>query len=101
MLVVSMNDFLSDPKQYMEKAQHTSVLVENEGEKPVKLSTRVPNIFKKIAEIFKPKPRKLGALRGQMKLEWVGDGKVTPEELFDDDDEDFLLSSKSEELKQG
>lgn len=87
--------------QYMEKAQHTSVLVEKECEKPVKISVRVPNVFKRIAGIFKPKPRKLGALRGQMKLEWVGDGKVTPEELFDDDDEDFFPASNSEELRQG
>lgn len=101
MLVVSMSDFLRDPKQYMEKAQHTSVLVENAGEKPVKISVRLPNLFKKIADIFKPKPRQLGIGRGKMKLEWVGDGKVTPEELFDDDDEDFISSSNSEELKQG
>lgn len=100
MLVISMSDFLSDPKQYMERAQHTAVLVENAGEKYVKISARVPNFFKRIENLFKPKPRQLGALRGKMKLEWVGDGKVTPEELFDDD-EDFVTSADSKKLKQG
>ncbi len=99
MLVVSMNDFLSDPKQYMEKAQHTSVLVENEGEKPVKLSTRVPNIFKKIAELFKPKPRPIGTLAKKGSIEFIGDWEVTPEELFDND-EDFMISD-TENRKQG
>ena len=45
------------------------------------------SFFATIANIFKPKPRLLGIGRGKMKLEWVGDGKVTPEELFDDDDD--------------
>lgn len=100
MLVISMSDFLSDPKQYLEKAQHTSVLVENAGEKSVKISARVPNLFKKIAELFKPKPRPIGTLAKKGSIEFIGDWEVTPEELFDND-EDFIPSSNSEELKQG
>lgn len=100
MLVVSMNDFLNDPKQYMEKAQHTSVLVENDGEKSVKISARVPNLFKKITEVFKPKPRPIGTLAKKGSIEFIGDWEVTPEELFDDG-EDFIPSLNSEELKQG
>lgn len=101
MLVVSMSDFLSDPKQYMEQAQHTAVLVENAGEEPVKISVKVPSLFKKIAGIFKPKPRPIGTLAKKGSIEFIGDWEVTPEELFDDDEEDFISSANSEEVKQG
>lgn len=87
MIVVSMNDFLNNPAEYMERAHHTAVLVENAGETPLTISPRKSSFFATIANIFKPKPRLLGIGRGKMKLEWVGDGKVTPEELFDDDDD--------------
>lgn len=91
MLVVSMSDFLGNPAQYVERARHVPVQIEDMDEKPVTLSVRRPGIFAAIANLFKPKPRQLGALKGKMKLEFVGDWDVTPEELFDDDKESYFL----------
>ena len=54
MLVISMSDFLSNPAEYMKRAHHTAVLVENAGETPLTISPRRNN------------------------------GKITPEELFTD-----------------
>lgn len=60
------------------------------------------NFLTKIMELFKPRPRKLGIGRGKMKLEWVGDGKVTPEELFDEDDDiiDILRNISDKNVNQ-
>ena len=66
MIVISMSDFLKSPAQYVERAKHTAVMLEGSD-----------------VTLSRTKPRQLGALEGQMKLEWVGDGKVTPAELFE------------------
>ena len=79
-----MSDFLGNPAEYMERARHTAVLVENAGETPLTISSGRKGLLAIVSDFFKPKPRQLGALRGQMKLTWVGDGKITPEELFTD-----------------
>lgn len=96
MIVISMSDFLSNPTQYMETAKHTNVLVENAG---IKLTATKNSVFSAVAKLFAPRKRKLGPLEGKMKLEWVGDGKITPEEMFDDDDEDFSIGTFGQ--KQG
>ena len=99
MLVISMTDFLGNPAQYMERAKHTAVLVENAGAPPVKISMR-KSFFSSLTGLFKAKPRELGIGKGKMKLKWIGDGKVTPEELFDNKD-DFFEVSDTEMLRQG
>ena len=86
MLVISMSDFLGNPSQYMERAQHTSILVKNAGEKPVKLSASRPNFFIAFTNLFKPKTRKFGTLANKGSVEFIGDWEVTPEELFDNDE---------------
>ena len=91
MLVITMSDFLGNPALYVERARHVPVQIEDMGEKPVTLSARRPGIFAAIANLFKPKPRLLGIGKGKMKLEFVGDWDVTPEELFDDDKEAYFL----------
>ena len=94
MIVVSMSDFLASPAQYVERAKHTPVSLEGTG---VAIARTTPGLFGRIAEFFKSKPRPLGIGRGQMKFEWVGDGKVTPEELFDDvDDLSNILTKQNE-----
>ena len=55
MLVISMSDFLGNPAQYVERARHVPVQIEDMGEKPVTLSVRRPGIFAAIANLFKPK----------------------------------------------
>ena len=51
MLVISMSDFLGNPSQYMERAQHTEILVENAGksrymkEISIMIKRVVPRIF--------------------------------------------------------
>ena len=86
-----MNDFLGNPSQYMERAQHTAVIVENAGEKPVKLYASKPNLFSRIAQIIKPKSRQFGTLAGKGSVEFIGDWEVTPEELFDDEYESYSV----------
>ena len=94
MIVVSMSDFLKSPAQYVERAKHTAVMLEGSD---VTLSRTKPRFFAAVSNFFKPKPRQLGIGRGQMKLEWVGDGKVTPEELFDDVDDLSNILTKQRE----
>ena len=86
MLVISMSDFLGNPSQYMERAQHTEILVENAGKKPVKLSTSKPSIFSSFVNPFKSKTRQFGTLAKKGTVEFIGNWEVTPEELFDDDE---------------
>ncbi len=57
MLVVSMSDFLSDPKQYMEQAKYTSVLVENADES-IKLSSAKSKFISLLKKIFNAKYRR-------------------------------------------
>ena len=91
MLVITMSDFLGNPAQYVERARHVPVQIEDMGEKPVTLSVRRPGIFAAIANLFKPKPRQLGTLAGKGSVEFIGDWDITPEELFDDDKEAYFL----------
>ena len=86
MLVISMSDFLGNPSQYMERAQHTAILVKNAGEKPVKLSASRPSFFISLTNLFKPITRQFGTLANKGKVEFIGDWEVTPEEFFDDDE---------------
>ena len=61
----SVDDFA----EYMESSQHTN--------------------------FFKPKTRRLGSLAKKGSVEFVGDWEVTPEELFDNDEnESYSLSNK-------
>ena len=91
MLVITMSDFLGNPAQYVERARHVPVQIEDMGEKPVTLSVRRPGIFAAVANLFKPRPRQLGTLAGKGSVEFIGDWDVTPEELFDDDEEAYFL----------
>ena len=91
MLVISMSDFLGNPAQYVERARHVPVQIEDMDEKPVTLSVRRPGIFAAVANLFKPKPRQLGTLAGKGSVEFIGDWDITPEEMFDDDEEAFFL----------
>ena len=68
MIVVSMNDFLGNPAQYVEKAHHTAVLIENTGSDPIKLSVR-KSILPKIARIFSAKARR--AARDRKDIEYI------------------------------
>lgn len=68
MLVVSMNDFLGNPAQYVEKAHHTPILIENAGSDPIKLTVR-KSIFPKIARFFSTKARK--AERDRRDIEYI------------------------------
>ena len=94
MLVISMNDFLGDPAQYMERAQHTAVLVENTNGNAVKLYARRHNIVEVISNLFKPKTRQLGSLAKKGSVEFIGDWETTPEELFDNDENESYSLSK-------
>ena len=67
MIVVSMNDFLGNPAQYVEEAQHTSVLIENSGEKPIILSVR-KSIFSIFSRVFSIKDRKAARDRRDIKF---------------------------------
>jgi len=69
MLVISMSDFLVNPAQYIERAQHTSILVEDTGNRPVTLSVQKPNIFSSISNIFSSK--KLRELRDLRDMEII------------------------------
>ena len=53
-----MSDFLGNPEQYIQRAQHTSILVENPGNKPVTLSVQRTNIFSKLLDYINIKKRK-------------------------------------------
>lgn len=68
MIVVSMNDFLGNPAQYVEKAHYTSVLIENEGSDPIKLSVR-KSIFSIFAKLFKTKTNKIE--RSKKDIEYI------------------------------
>ena len=68
MIVVSMNDFLGNPAQYVEKAHHTAVLIENAGSDPIKLSVR-KSFFPMIARIFSAKARR--AERDRKDIEYI------------------------------
>lgn len=68
MVVVSMNDFLGNPAQYVEKAHHTAVLIENAGSDPIKLSVR-KSFFPKIAKFFSTKTRK--SARDRKDIEYI------------------------------
>ena len=52
-----MNDFLGNPAQYVEKAHHTAVLIENTGSDPVKLSVS-KSFFSRVVSLFSAKVRK-------------------------------------------
>ena len=62
MIVVSMNDFLGNPAQYVEKAHHTAVLIENTGSDPIKLSVR-KSFFSIFVKLFNQKIRKAESAR--------------------------------------
>lgn len=68
MIVVSMNDFLGNPAQYVEKAHHTAVLIENTGSDPIKLSVR-KSIFPMISKFFNAKARR--ATRNRKDIEYI------------------------------
>ena len=68
MLVVSMNDFLGNPAQYVEKAHHTAVLIENTGSDPIKLTVR-KSIFSKLVRFLSVKKRK--AYRNKKEIEYI------------------------------
>lgn len=68
MIVVSMNDFLGNPAQYVEKAHHTAVLIENAGSEPIKLSVR-KSLFTIIARLFRIKTPK--TVRYKKDLEYI------------------------------
>lgn len=68
MIVVSMNDFLGNPAQYVEKAQYTSVLIKNEGADPIKLSVR-KSILSIIFRLFNKKARR--SARDKKDLEYI------------------------------
>ena len=68
MIVVSMNDFLGNPAQYVEKAHHTAVLIDNTGSDPIKLSVR-KSFFSKIVSLFSAKARK--AARDRKDIEYI------------------------------
>ena len=68
MIVVSMNDFLGNPAQYVEKAHHTAVLIENAGSDPIKLSVR-KSLFTIIARFFRTKTHKTA--RYKKDLEYI------------------------------
>ena len=68
MIVVSMNDFLGNPAQYVEKAHYTSVLIENTGSDPIKLSVR-KSIFSILPRLFSAKARK--AARDRKDIEYI------------------------------
>ena len=63
-----MNDFLGNPAQYVEQAHHTSVLIENTGSDPIKLSVRKP-FFTLFAGIFSSKVRR--ATRDKRDIECI------------------------------
>lgn len=67
MLVVSMSDFLSDPKQYMERAQHTAVLVENAGES-IKLIRTKSKFLLLLQKLFSAKYRRDERDKRDMKI---------------------------------
>ncbi len=58
MLVISMSDFLGNPAQYVERAQHTSVLIQNEGKRPVTLSVQKQSLFSSVFSVFNSKKRR-------------------------------------------
>lgn len=62
MIVISMNDFLGNPAQYVEKAHHTAVLIENTGSDPIKLSVR-KSFFSIFVKLFNQKIRKAESTR--------------------------------------
>ena len=68
MIVVSMNDFLGNPAQYVEEAQHTSVLIENSGANPIMLSVR-KSFFSIFSRIFSVKGRR--AARDRRVIEYI------------------------------
>lgn len=68
MIVVSMNDFLGNPAQYVEKAQYTSVLIESTGADPIILSVK-KSIFSVLTRLFSSKARKIA--RDQRDLECI------------------------------
>lgn len=68
MIVVSMNDFLGNPAQYVEKAHYTSVLIENTGSDPIKLSVR-KSVFSIFEKIFSGKARRLA--RNRKEIEYI------------------------------
>ena len=70
MLVVSMNDFLGNPAQYVEKAHHTAVLIENTGSDPIKLTVR-KSIISKLVRILNVK--KIKAYRDKKDIEYIND----------------------------
>lgn len=67
MIVVSMNDFLVNPAQYVEKAHHTSVLIENTGSDPIKLSVR-KSFVSMIVRIFSIKARRVARDKREIEL---------------------------------
>ncbi len=67
MIVVSMNDFLGNPAQYVEKAHHTAILIENTGSDPIKLSVR-KSIFPMISRFFSAKARRAARDRRDIKF---------------------------------
>ena len=68
MIVVSMNDFLGNPAQYVEKAHHTAVLIENTGSDPIKLSVRKP-FLSTVAKVFSVKARRVD--RDKRDIEYI------------------------------
>ena len=68
MIVVSMNDFLGNPAQYVEQAHHTAVLIENKGSDPIKLSVR-KSFFHIITRIFSAKARRTA--RDRKDIEYI------------------------------
>ena len=57
MIVISMSDFLGNPKQYVEQAHHNAVLIENAGEN-VKLSPAKPRFLTVLLNLFSVKHRR-------------------------------------------
>ena len=55
MIVVSMSDFLTSPAQYVERAKHTAIMLEGSD---VKISRAKSGLFSRIADFFKPLPRR-------------------------------------------
>lgn len=67
MIVISMSDFLGNPKQYVEQAHHTAVLIENAGEN-VKLSPVKPHFLTSILNLFSVKHRRAERDRHDMEI---------------------------------
>ena len=98
MIVVSTSDFLKSPAQYVERAKHTAVMLEGSD---VTLSRTKPRFFTAVANFFNPKPRPLGILEGVASVKFIGNWEVSPEELFDADDEYEEYTNKSLAAKEG